>query len=661
MSILGKLNLFFIILFLLSVLFFGCLKGENVSSSKASEPALETSSAHVFSYSDTSSFSKYKIPSLNSEIDDEPLLLSFTTEAHKKYLNDALIFTDLPDGGFPNGHTAVVGSDECVFYLVETIYSDDDLGKLPQGEIIPFASIILLGEKIINSNYYYDNMFNFQDKLNYFYKTIWNGKHGIVFGADLYGIDESNENNRINALLYKNNGHFENFYRVTGYDKITPDIINELERNGIAFQEIKTNDHDLLSENSDSLLSLYKKLTDKKTTPVFITTDLAVYINHLVFSRVFQYVEEEYLYDRIVLLTNELINAITEKKDQVPEEAYARSILFFQTAQVLLALAPKKAAERFYNTIEYQNVDVEYVLSGYPLQVREEVNKIYNADEVLNSSIFLQMQENYSLYEAGGHYEKNGILAAFFRVLIWYSRIINDSKSSNFLPVMNLVADIVKNSPELDNLWQSVFNTINGLYGISGGIKIKSLRQFEEGSGFYFTEKPEWSKKAFNSAIVTSNAHNHIAIINISNNDYIETEREEETLKPVFRTKPLPYPVLYIEPNVPFWIASANEIKEIYQLLKNYNYLDEELGKVLTDIFDFFCKAAEISMLEADDMPISSNDLAWIERIAEKFINFKAEYSPDVLNNIYRIYIPLNDRQGGKRIAVGYGFNNKEL
>jgi hypothetical protein len=245
---------------------------------------------------------------------------------------------------------------------------------------------------------------------------------------------------------------------------------------------------------------------------------------------------------------------------------------------------------------------------------------------------------------------------------------------------MNLIQQNLKNVN--DDFWLSTYYS-NVLY------QIKTLSRFESGTGFYFTEKPGWNFKAMNSAHGVWAELRHDTILYVKQN---YAEMGGGGLYPTFRTKPLPQTVHYIEPNVPFWITSAIGISKIYGILEKYNFLDARTAQVLVSLHEIFCKAAEISLLEADDKEVSINDLIWISRIANQLVsivlahaggsfitvddidNFRMALVADVFTNAeigkvleaavgipYRLYIPLNDKQGGKRIAVGYGFSYYEF
>jgi len=780
-------------------------------------------------------------------IDEKPIKLPFSTGAHSKYLNAPLAFKDIPDGGIPSGNTAVVGSDVCLFYPVASISSMADLEKLPKGENIPIATIIPLGDKFVCKNSEYNELYKFQDNYNFFYKTTWKGKQGIVFGADLYGIDASNEDNRMNALLYKDNGYFSAFYNVIGYDAIRADIQKELTTNGLVFQEVNQSEYTLSVDRPDDMISLY--MGRKKVTPVFITTDLAAHANHLVFDKLLQYCEEEYFFPQLVTVVDEYMKIIEEKKEQIPADVYNTSKLYFQTAQALLALAPK----RVDNGDVYRKVNAAQVLSNYPQQVVKEIEQMNNASGFSESAVFSGMKEDYSQYKVRGHYTKNGVLGAYFRALMYFGRINfnlggesgNAKEAAKKLaPVALFITDITENSPEIKKIWQSLFDPITELIGASDDIsfyelaplwnkikgagftqwyndsskletfisknykelrapaisgsslfkgthdggsapeerfaptgwrlfgqrytldseihnsvspprlmtrnmvsgldimkvfgsktadrllksdyskyaglenvlnslqksmtnikddywfstyytnilsQIRTLALFENGVGFYFTEKPGWSLKAMNSAHGTWAELRHDTILYVKQS-YAELAGGGDW-EPTFRTKPLPEPVPYIEPNVPFWITSALGIQKLYLILEKYDFLDQEAASSLANMHSIFVHAAEISKLEADDKEVPATDLEWIRSVPNSFSrlvigiltlrgtgymdntdSLRMALVADVFTNAdfglvletavgipYRLYIPLNDKQGGKRIAIGYGFSYYEF
>jgi hypothetical protein len=833
---------------IISITLFGCKKSEVSSDEQGPEDFLESSEFSNINLSADRPFTAYTMERIAvlhtiNAVSEQLPGLPFGTNAHMEHLNDPLTLINVPDGGIPEGRTAVVGSEVCLFYPVNGISSQAELQNLPTGEPIPFATIIPLGESLRIDTWEKNGMFDFQDNLNYFYKTTWNGKQGIVFGSDLYGIYNSNMENRIHALLYKSNGRFDEFYTVTGYDEIGAGIIRELQRDGIVFQEVKPSEYYLSAYSPDDMISLYSKI-QKSVTPVFVTTDLAAHANHLVFDRMLQYLEEDFFFPKLVILTDEYIKAIEKRRSDISGEMFTTAIQYFQTAQALLALAPIKMEA--YPSFEYQDVDAAQVLGKYPRPVVAEIEKMNAATGFGQSSIFPQ-REDYSQYKVRGHYTKNGILGAYFRTLMWFGRINFDLVGENaerLAPIALLITDITENSPELKSIWQSLFDPITEIIGASDDISfyelaplwnrikgtgfaqwyndpqkrsafitreymelrppsisgsslflapaaggpepenltpptgwrlfgqrytldseihnhvssprimnrdmvrgldilkvfgsqtadrllrgsdysnpetpnletrlnemqqsIRNLRDeywlstyytnilyqirtqalFENGAGFYFTEKPGWNLKAMNAAHGTWAELRHDTILYVKQSG---AERGGDgEWEPTFRTKPLPEPIHYIEPNVPFWITSAMGIQKLYTILEKYNHLDGRTAQVLSGMHNLFVKAAEISVIEANNQEVSIYDLKWISTIDRELARLIMTYAPgdmiddinafrmalvaDVFTNAetglvletavgipYRIYIPLNDRQGGKRIAIGYGFSYSEF
>ena len=838
----------FLILF--SVIFFGCKKKEEPSG----QEAVSQSSPSYESGKEEYSINDIKLENIKNT------KLSFTAPAHSKYLNDPLEFYELPDGGIPKGNTAVVGSDVCRFYPVESVSSPADLAKLPAGELIPFTTIISLGDEIRDLKSYNnrEELFSFQGNFNYFYKTVWNGIKGIVFGADLYGIEAPNEDNRLNSMLYKYNGALENFYPNTGYKQITPGIIEDLENIGISFQKINGNEIHLTHEYPDDMISEYQYLGrnshyySKKS--IFVTTDLAAHANHLIFNRLMQHIEENYFFPRLILLTDEYIKAIESRKNQTPQNVYNASLVYFQMAKALLALAPQKIIGNDRgNTVEYREVNIADVLKTFPAQIKNEIEKMNEAQGLGESAVFPFLDEDYSQYKARGYYTKNGVLSAYFRALTWYGRIHfvlgGEGNTKEFAqqmaPVALFITDVTESSPELKKLWSSLFDPITELIGISDDIsfielaplwnqikgegfnkwyndsanrakfitsdysqlrrpsisgfslinggaydggesipdrlppigwrlfgqrytldneihynvsppryscppsprhmvrgldimkvfgsaaadmllkysdyhlhpgledilnsmqkdienktkdywtsnyysnnlyQIKTLATFETGTGFYFTERPGWNLKSMNSAHGTWAELRHDTMLYVKDN---VGEGGGGRGGATFRTKPLPKPVHYLEPNVPFWDTCVTAFIKLNDVLIKYNYIDKKTSELFLGMIELYKKAAQIARIETEDNEVTRNDIEWIARIANELAIRVMTHAPgrvddidtlrmaliaDVYTNAeieevleaavgipYRLFIPLNDRQGGKRIAVGFGFSYYEF
>jgi len=373
----------------------------------------------------------------------------FYTDAHKSYLSDPMKFVPLPDQNIHEGATAVVGSRVCVLYTGIRIESSADLAKLTNGTPVPFGTILpIVNDKIgdpDNKDRY--GMFQFQDNWNWFYRTRYKGQDGIVFGADLYGLNDTNVANRISARLYQTKGKYDAFHPVVGYHTLPARIVDRLEKDRLAIQSVAPDEYDLSGYRTDlmpdDMIALYAGHSPRyeynpqdwrRKTPIFVTTDLASHTQHLMFDRTLQYIEESFFLPRLKTLVGDFLTELGAREPHADayRESMDKAVLYFQVANALLELAPdrvhnpddKYGADRFV----YKERNMDEVLAIYPEAVREEIAKIYKAQDFFESSVFsfkngTQAREDYSQYKPRGHYTKNGALAAYFRAMMWFGRI----------------------------------------------------------------------------------------------------------------------------------------------------------------------------------------------------------------------------------------------
>ena len=124
-------------------------------------------------------------------------------------------------------------------------------------------------------------------------------------------------------------------------------------------------------------------------------------------------------------------------------------------------------------------------------------------------------------------------------------------------------------------------------------------------------------------------------------------------------------------------------------MLKKYNYIDKKTSELFLGMIELYKKAAQIARIETEDNEIKRNDIEWIANIANELAIRVMTHAPGKVDDIdslrmalvtdvytnaeiekvleaavgipYRLFIPLNDKQGGKRIALGYGFSYYEF
>jgi hypothetical protein len=219
---------------------------------------------------------------------------------------------------------------------------------------------------------------------------------------------------------------------------------------------------------------------------------------------------------------------------------------------------------------------------------------------------------------------------------------------------------------------------------------IKSQAEFETGMGFYFTETPAWGVKSLLSAHGTWAALRHDTILYVKQ---VYAERAGDgDYSPTFRTKVLPFPVHYIEPNIPFFQGALASVAGLYNISRDFSLGDDIFNRRIASWLEILERSLAIVELEYRDEEIDYKEVQWIRTIpqqiaplvvpadtgyasytededslkgaivADVFTNAELGVALEVATGIpYRLYVALNDGQGGKRIAVGYTFSYFEF
>ena len=209
---------------------------------------------------------------------------------------------------------------------------------------------------------------------------------------------------------------------------------------------------------------------------------------------------------------------------------------------------------------------------------------------------------------------------------------------------------------------------------------VRAQATFCQGAGFYFTECPMWSMKSLISSHSTWAELKHDTILYVKQS-YAEKGGGDDW-DVTYRTKSIPKPINYIEPNLSFWELSLKSVKQLISTYATYRLLDEETERVLRSLFEMYSRIYDICGREVTDTAISEADNSWIRTIPSLLANYVMIHQDngdimeqddlqmaciaDVFTNAdtgqclevgigkpYKVYIPLNDGCG-KRIAVGF-------
>ena len=218
--------------------------------------------------------------------------------------------------------------------------------------------------------------------------------------------------------------------------------------------------------------------------------------------------------------------------------------------------------------------------------------------------------------------------------------------------------------------------------------QIRTQAIFGQEAGFYFTQSPLWGIKTELSSLGTWAELRHDTILYVKQS-YAELGGGDGP-EPTSRIEKLPKPINYIEPNVPFFKCSLASIENLLRIYSTYDLLDRDAQNALEGLKEIYSKALSISQKEAKNEAISDAENEWItsvSRLLGKFVmvhssgdiitdydQLKMACIADVFTNAemqvcletavgtpYKLFVPLNDKQGGKRIAVGFGFSYYEF
>jgi hypothetical protein len=211
---------------------------------------------------------------------------------------------------------------------------------------------------------------------------------------------------------------------------------------------------------------------------------------------------------------------------------------------------------------------------------------------------------------------------------------------------------------------------------------------FDVGSGFYFTQKPLWDIKALQTGQAAWAELRHDTILYVKQS-YAEKSGGGDR-EPTWRTRPFDRPIHYVEPNLPFFYALAGTVEGALPLLEKNGFLTPFFLEKFQDFYAVAGRLSGIVELEAADRPISTEDNEFIVSVPsllarivlpapgggymEDLDQLKMALVADVHTDAdagavlevatgrpLKLYVALNDGQGGKRIAVGFGYSYYEF
>lgn len=203
------------------------------------------------------------------------------------------------------------------------------------------------------------------------------------------------------------------------------------------------------TKRTDDWTGLYKtigggRITERKPeNAVFVTTDFLLHVYHRLLEKEFEYIEIKKFYPALKQITDKVFNQALknyqEEKDKDNQKSYERVIAFLAVPKAILDSAYLEfKAERFedekLDTKEnvfkiFQSLKEKMPANSYA-KAQMELNLVLESQALQPSPLFgeflaekdLDTNQDYTQFNPRSHYNKNSVLRAYFRTMMWYGR-----------------------------------------------------------------------------------------------------------------------------------------------------------------------------------------------------------------------------------------------
>ncbi|MBN2737142.1 MAG: DUF3160 domain-containing protein [Spirochaetales bacterium] len=336
----------------------------------------------------------------------------------------------------------------------------------------------------MENNEYDDDLFEFKGDINYFYKSEYNGKKGLLWGADVTGLGKTKKELLRLKYYYSKQKQEKEFHGFNGYKDIPEELLETLKKHHLAAELVKSDEYRLSTNYPDDFLSLYSHQSEIHSA--FYTTDLFIHVYHLLFDNMLQEIEIQVLSQRLMDFVSKMLKALETREiiEQYPVKAAESAeflIHYFRIAEALLKMAPplEKYGARFEEPEALSQHQIQVIISFCSSIEQKELNNIMGAKKITDNAPLFGNYCDYSLFKPRGHYTKNQYLQAYFRTMMWFGNRNFDYRKEDLrksrIRESLLLYDLVKNNKELWTLWEDLFDPISYLIGASENVNLHDL------------------------------------------------------------------------------------------------------------------------------------------------------------------------------------------
>ncbi|MGY2896630.1 DUF3160 domain-containing protein [Deinococcus sp. UYEF24] len=196
--------------------------------------------------------------------------------------------------------------------------------------------------------------------------------------------------------------------------------------------------------------------------PVFVTTDSALHIYHLVFDKLLRDLERERLAPTLETLLQRLVSGA-----QAQSKALDGTPVL--STDALQALAYLSVAQRLIDPAASSPASVRKVVDAQ-LQLIAQHQGI-GPSPIFTSPTF---QEDYSQYVPRGHYTRSEQLKNYFRAMTWLGRINLRVSDASETRTAALLTRLLDQDPTAGRLWERIYSPTTLLIGSSDDLNFKA-------------------------------------------------------------------------------------------------------------------------------------------------------------------------------------------
>lgn len=236
----------------------------------------------------------------------------------------------------------------------------------------------------------------------------------------------------------------------------------------------------------------------KPENAVFITSDWTLHTFHKLLAKEIEYIEQHNFYPDLLSISRSMLRRslgeYAKAGDQEKKDSYGRISAFFLVPTVVMETVEKqsKGTQESMVVLDSDGDSAERVmaqLATYKEKVpqpiydvaQKELEYVMAAEKVVGSPLFYELKaeagldenEDYTQYTPRSHYNKNPVLRAYFRAMMWYGRSSFVVKSEKLTRDAMNITLMMKDDEKATELWKRIYNTTSFLVGASDDLGLE--------------------------------------------------------------------------------------------------------------------------------------------------------------------------------------------